>query len=94
MLKHEWSLLVCVTLQTAGIGTCCEPCLLEFETTVRIVTITALDQALKHLVMKRSAELGFRFTVTTDAKLRFASFEHVGGKQIAVSSLRFRYECV
>ena len=78
MLECERSLLVCMTLQAACICACCEPRLLEFETTVRIVTVTALDQAFKHLMMKRSAELGLRLAVTTDAKLRFAASEHVG----------------
>ena len=67
MFKDEWTLLVCVTLQTAGVSACCESRLFEFETAVRIVTITALDQSLKHLVMERPAELGFRFAVTANA---------------------------
>ena len=85
VLKRERSLLVGVTFETARIGACCQPRLLQFETTVRIVTVAAFDQAFEDLVMKRPAELCFRFTVTTDAQLRLASFEHVRCQQIAVS---------
>lgn len=80
VLERERSLLVRVALQTAGIDACCQTRLLELETTVRIVTIAALDQTFEHLVMKRAAELRLRFAVTIDAKLRLASFEHVRGE--------------
>ena len=89
VLEHEWSLLVRVTLQTACVRACGETRLLEFEAAMWIVTVAALDQAFEYLVMKRPAELGFSFAVTTDAKLRLASFEHVRREQIAISSRSF-----
>lgn len=89
MFERKRSLLVRVTLQTACVGAGCETRLLELETTVRIMTIAALDQTFEHLVMKGPAKLRFRFAVTTDAELRLASFEHVRRQQIAISSRRF-----
>ena len=80
MLKNEWSLLVCVTLQTPGIGSRRKARLLEFKTTVWIMTITAFDLSLQHLVMERPAKLRFCLTVTTDAELRFTAAQHVRGQ--------------
>ena len=94
VLEDERSLLVGVTLETAGIGACRQTSLLQLETAMRIVTVAALDETFEHLVMKRPAELRLRLAVTTDAKLRFAATQHVGCDQIAVSSLCFRHQRV
>ena len=94
MLKYERSLLVCVTFQTPGISSCRKPRLLQFKTTMRVVTIAAFHHAFEHFVMKRPAELCFRFAVTTDAELRLTSAQHVRREHIAIASLCFRQECV
>ena len=75
MLVDEWSLLVCVTLDTSRIGSRRESRLFQFETAVRIVAIAALHRAFQHLVMERQIELVLRFAMTTETKLRFARFE-------------------
>ena len=87
VLKYERALLVRVTLETARISTCRKARLFEFKTAVRVMTITALNQTLEHLVMKRPAKLRFCFGMTTDTELRLARTQHVCGQQVAIASL-------
>ena len=44
--------------------------------------------------MERSAELRFRFSVTTDTELRLASAQHVRRQQITISSGSFGHELI
>jgi len=53
--------------------------LLQFETAVRVVAITALHYAFKNFVMKWFVEVGLYLVVTTNAELRFANLEKVNG---------------
>ena len=87
VLKHKWSLLVRVALETARIRSRRKARLFEFKPTVRVMTITALNQPFEHFVMKRPAELRFCFGMTTDTELRLARAQHVRGQQIAIASL-------
>jgi len=94
MLKDEWSLFVCMTLEASGISACRKTRLLQLKAAVWIVTIAALHHPFQHLVMKRPAELGFSFSVTTDAELRLASAQHIRRQQITISSCSFGQEFV
>lgn len=94
VLENEWSLLVRMTLQTTRVGASRQTRLFELKAAVWIVTIAALHQPFEHLVMKRPAKLGLRFTVTTDTELRFTAAQHVGGQLILISPRCFRYEGV
>jgi len=49
--------------------------LLELETAVRIVTITALHHAFEDLVMKGLVEIRLYFVMTAYAELRLADLE-------------------
>ena len=69
------TLLVGVALYARGIRAGCQPCLLELETTVRIVTITALHRAFEDFVMKGLVEIRLYFVMTTYAELRLADLE-------------------
>ena len=75
MFKGERTLLIGVALYARGICARSQPCLLEFETTVRIVTVAALHHAFQHLVMKGLVEVGFYLVMTTNAELRLAGFQ-------------------
>ena len=89
VLEDKRPLLIRVTLQTTGVGTRRQTSLLQLEAAVRIVTVATFDETFEDLVMERTAELRFRLAVTTDAELRLASFEHVRGEQVAISSRGF-----
>ena len=73
----ERTLLVRVALDARCIAAGGKPCLLEFETTMRIVAITALHRAFENLVMERHIECGLHLTMTTHTKLRLTDFQHV-----------------
>ena len=70
----ERTLLVRVTLYACRVCAGGESCLLELETAVRIVTITALHRAFEDLVMKGLVEIRLYFVVTAYAELRLADF--------------------
>lgn len=70
MFIRERALLVSMTLNAGCVGARSESRLLEFKTTVGVVTITALHHSFKNLVVKRFVEVRLRFTVAADAELR------------------------
>ena len=70
VLKGEWTLLISVTLNARSIRAGGEPRLLELESAMRIVAITALHCAFQNLVMERRTELRLHLAMTTQAKLR------------------------
>ena len=72
MFVDKRTLLVRVTLDASRVGTGRESRLFEFKTAVRIVAIAALHRTFQHFVMEGQVELVFGFTMTTEAKLRFA----------------------
>lgn len=67
MLIRERTLLVSVALDTRSISARCQPRLLEFEATMRIVTITALHRAFEYLVVERFVEVRLNLTMTAHA---------------------------
>jgi len=75
MLVNKWTLLVCMTLDTCGVGAGRQSCLFKFEPAVRVVAIAAFHCAFQHFVMEREIELVFRLTMTTETKLRLAISE-------------------
>lgn len=88
MFESERALLVCVTLNARGVGAGGQSRLLEFKTTVRVVTITALHHSFENLVMKRLVEIGLRFRVATDAELRLARLQQVDRGDAWLLSIR------
>ena len=90
VLIGERTLLVCMTLYAGRICSGGQPGLFELETAVRIVTITALHRAFKHLVVKRFVEVGLNFVVATDAELRFTDLEQITSREVRL----FRVGCV
>jgi hypothetical protein len=89
VLIGEGTLLVSVTLDAGGIRSSRQPGLLEFETAMRIVTITALHDAFENFVMERFVEIRLHFTVTTHAKLRLANLQHVQSRKVGLLGVRF-----
>ncbi len=69
------TLLVGVALYARRVRAGCQSGLLELETAVRIVTITALHRAFEYLVMKGLVEIRLYFVMTTYAELRLADLE-------------------
>ena len=69
VLVNKRSLLVRMTLDARCVGARRESCLLEFETAMRIVAVTALHRAFQNLVMEGQIELMFCLTVATETKL-------------------------
>jgi hypothetical protein len=69
------ALLIGVALDACRICAGRQSCLLELETAVRIVTITALHRAFEDLVMKGLVEIRLYFVMTTYAELRLADLE-------------------
>ena len=72
MFVNKGALLVCVTLDASCVNARRESRLLEFESAVRIVAVTALHRAFQHFVMERQIELMLGLTMTTQTKLWFA----------------------
>lgn len=72
MFVDKWSLFVCMTLDAGRVRTGRKSRLLQFEATVRVMAITALNRTFQHLVMERQIELVLDLRVTTDTQLRFA----------------------
>ncbi len=75
MFVSERTLLVRVTLNASCIRACCQPGLLQFKATVRIMAIAALYGAFKNLVMERLGEVRFDFAMTAHAKLWLAHLQ-------------------
>ena len=75
MLVNKRTLLVSMTLDAGCVGAGRQSCLFKLEPAVRIVAITALHGAFKHLVMERQVELVLGLSMTTKTELRFAGFE-------------------
>ena len=80
MFVHEWTLFVCVTLDASCVCACRKSCLFQFETTVRIVTVSALHRAFQHFVMGGQIELVLDFRVATQAKLRLVHLQQANGR--------------
>src|ERR1700675_4645671 len=74
MLKHEGSSLVRVTRETHRILRGRGADLLGRNGSVRVVTVTALDESFVHPVMERHLELGLLIQVAGIAK-RWLSFD-------------------
>jgi hypothetical protein len=94
MFESEWTLLVRVTLHASSVGAGRESCLLEFETAMWIVTITALHGPFEYLVMGWQVELVLNFGVATQAKLGFARPQQLEHRETRFLSVRFRDEYV
>jgi hypothetical protein len=58
--------------------------LLEFETAVGIVTITALHHAFEDLVMKWLVEIGLNFVMTVHAELRLAGLQQEASCEVVL----------
>jgi len=74
---RKWTLLVSVTLDASRIRAGGQSGLFEFETTVRIMAVTTFHGSFENLMMERRAKLRLHLTMTTDAELRLADFQHV-----------------
>ena len=61
VFEGERALLVGVTLNASRICAGSQSGLLEFKSTVRIVTITALHRSFKNFMMERLVEIRLRF---------------------------------
>ena len=70
VLVDEWSLLFGVALVTDFIARSVGAQLFRPEGTVRIVAVTALNQALVHTVMKRAGKLGANIAVAAVTQFR------------------------
>jgi hypothetical protein len=66
--------------------------LLQLETAVWVVAITALHHAFKNLVMKRFIEVGLHFVMTTHAELRFTDLEQMNRREVGLLGIRAAYE--
>ena len=75
MFVRERSLLICMALDTPGIGSGRQSGLLQFKTPVGIVAIAAFHHSFEDFVMKRLVEVGLDFVVTANAKLRLAKLQ-------------------
>ena len=76
MFVSERTLFVGVTLNATCVRACCQPGLLQFKATVRIMAIAALYGAFKNFVMERLGEVRFDFAVTAHAKLWLAHLQN------------------
>ena len=79
VLVSEWTLFIGVTLNACCISAGGESGLLEFKSTVRIVTIAALHGSFQHLMMEGRTKRRLDLTVTAQAELRLTAFQHVDG---------------
>ena len=74
---NERTLFVGVTLNAGGVGANSETRLLQFKTSVRIVTVAALHRTFENFVVERHVERGLYLTVTTGTELWLPAPEHV-----------------
>ena len=81
MFVNERTLFVCVTFYASRIGASRQSRLFQFKTAMRVMTITALHRAFKHLVMEGQIELVLDLGVAAQAKLRLADFQKFDGRE-------------
>lgn len=79
MLVGKWTLLVRVTLDATCISAGRQPGLLEFESTVWIVTVTATHKPFHHFVVKWSGERRLDLAMAIDTELRVVHLQHPDG---------------
>ena len=94
MFVSERALFVRVALDASGVAAGCEPGLLGFESTVRVVTIAAAHRAFQHLVMERRRKLRLDFIVTADAKLWIVRPQHARSREARLFGVRRRHQLV
>ena len=76
MLEHEGPLFVGVTFHARGVRSGVEPRLLQFESAMRVMAITATHEPFKHLVVVRHRKCRLDLAVATNAKLRVVQLQH------------------
>ena len=76
VFEDKRALLIRVAFVTRRIGASREACLLQLESTMRVVTIAALHRAFEHPVVERPGELRLRLVVAGHAQLRLVSLQH------------------
>ena len=81
MFVNKRTLFVCMTFYASRIGTGRESRLFQFKTTMRVVTITALHRAFKHLVMEGQIKLVLHLSVAAQAQLWLADFQKFDGRE-------------
>jgi|SRR5580658_977964 hypothetical protein len=75
VLEHEWTLFVDMARKADNVLRRGCPDLLRFHRAVHIVTVTALNEALVHAMVKGHVELRLLLQVTPVAKLRLGFYE-------------------
>ena len=83
MFEDERSLFVRVALEAGGVGSGRQSYLLEFETSMRVVAITALHCPFEHPMMEGAVKLRLRLVVTRHAELRFTRLQHPPRREVA-----------
>jgi hypothetical protein len=89
MFVGERTLLIRVALNASSIRAGCEPGLLEFKTTMRIVAIAALHRSFENLMMKRLGEIRLRLAMTTHAQLRLTRLQQLDCREARFLRVRF-----
>lgn len=87
VFESEWSLLINVTLDAAGVGPRGQSGLLQLKAAVRVVTIAATHRAFQNFVVERHVELRLNFTVTTHAELRVVRLQHPNRREAGLLSV-------
>jgi hypothetical protein len=88
MFKSKRALLVRVALNTTGITTGGQPGLLEFESTMRVMAISAHHGPLKNLMMKRRRERRLDLAVATQTELRVVRFQQLETRKARLFTVR------
>ena len=88
VLESEWALLVRVAFETSCIATRYESGRFEFESTMRIVAITATHGSFHNLVVKGRGKCRLDLAVASHTELRVVRPEHSDGREARLFGIR------
>jgi hypothetical protein len=92
MFVCERTLLISVALNAGRVCACSQSRLLQFEASVRIVTVAALHHAFEHLMMKWLGKIRLHLAVTAHAELGLSYFQHIQSRKVRLLSVGCSYK--
>ena len=92
VLVNKGTLLISVTFNTGCVSACCQSRLLQFKTTMWVMTVGTLHRAFQHFMVERQVELVLDFGVTTQTELRFVHLQRANGRETGLLCVCVRYK--
>ena len=88
VLVGEWTLFICVALDTRCVPTRSQPSLFDLKAAVGIVTVATLHHAFEDFMVKRLVEVGLYLTMTAHTQLGLSKLQHIDGCEAGFLSVR------